>query len=55
MSQTVGYTLAAVGPVFFGLLVGWTGSFITPLMLILVLAVLMVVIGYKAGKPGFID
>ncbi|RRG17651.1 MFS transporter [Weissella viridescens] len=55
MSQTVGYTLAAVGPVLFGLLVNWTDSFLTPLLLVVVMAFMMIVIGYKAGKPGYID
>jgi CP family cyanate transporter-like MFS transporter len=35
MSQSVGYLLAAVGPVLFGALYGATGSWVPPLLVLL--------------------
>lgn len=36
MSQSVGYLLASVGPIFFGLLYGLTGAWVLPLIVLLV-------------------
>jgi CP family cyanate transporter-like MFS transporter len=45
MAQGVGYVLAAVGPLLFGLIRGWTGSFDAA-------ALLVVAIGLGAGLAG---
>lgn len=36
MSQSVGYLLASIGPIFFGLLYGLTGAWVLPLIVLLV-------------------
>ncbi|MDI9897390.1 MFS transporter [Rhodococcus sp. IEGM 1381] len=50
MAQTVGYLLAACGPVALGALRDATGSWHTPLIVMTVLAVLQAVFGAGAGR-----
>ncbi|MDV6377619.1 MFS transporter [Sporosarcina sp. GW1-11] len=50
MAQSVGYLLAAVGPVLFGYLHDWTGSWTVPLYGFLFIALLLFISGMGAGK-----
>ncbi|MGH3438395.1 MAG: MFS transporter, partial [Sciscionella sp.] len=54
MTQGIGYLLAAVGPLVFGLLRGITGSWTMSLTLLLAAVCLQVVIGILAGRPRYI-
>ncbi|MGE7545734.1 CynX/NimT family MFS transporter [Sporosarcina newyorkensis] len=55
MAQSVGYLLAAVGPVLFGYLHDWTGSWTTPLYAFMFIAFLVFVSGMYAGKNRIIS
>lgn len=54
MSQSVGYLIAALGPVAFGALHAATGGWTASLALLLVVLVLLTVVGVFAGRPGFV-
>ncbi|HEX5403490.1 MAG TPA: MFS transporter, partial [Pseudonocardiaceae bacterium] len=54
MSQGIGYLLAAVGPLLFGILRGATGSWTASLLVVLVGIGLQVVIGVFAGRPRYV-
>ncbi|MBY0530670.1 MAG: MFS transporter [Xanthobacteraceae bacterium] len=54
MAQSVGYGIAAVGPVLFGAMHDWTHSWIAPLWLIAVCAVLQAIAGWYAGRKGHV-
>ncbi|MFF7203219.1 CynX/NimT family MFS transporter [Streptomyces sp. NPDC008141] len=54
MAQTVGYLLAALGPLTMGLLRSATGSWQTPLLVLLVLLVPKTVLGLYAARPGLV-
>jgi CP family cyanate transporter-like MFS transporter len=55
MAQGVGYMLAAVGPLFVGLLHGWTGSFSSAGGFLVVLAVIMAISGMGAGRATYVQ
>ncbi|WP_438311771.1 CynX/NimT family MFS transporter [Sporosarcina sp. FA9] len=50
MAQSVGYLLAAFGPLLFGLLKDVTGNWTTPLMFLIATSVLLFIFGMGAGK-----
>lgn len=50
MAQTVGYILAAIGPLFVGLLHGWTGGYAASAWLFVVLALGAGLSGWGAGR-----
>ena len=54
MSQSVGYTLAATGPLLFGFLNDLTDSWTVPLLLLLVLLVPQAAAGFHAGRPLYV-
>ena len=54
MAQTVGYLLAALGPLTMGLLRSATGSWQTPLLVLLVLLVPKTALGLYAARPGLV-
>ena len=54
MAQTVGYLLAALGPLTMGLLRSATGSWQTPLLVLLALLVPKTVLGLYAARPGLV-
>ncbi|WP_228548348.1 CynX/NimT family MFS transporter [Sporosarcina obsidiansis] len=54
MAQSVGYMLAAIGPVLFGSLHDYTGSWTAPLYIFLVVAFLLFLSGLSAGKNRYI-
>lgn len=55
MAQSVGYLLAAVGPMLVGALHDMTGSWTTPLLMLLGVAVIIFIAGIQAGKPKVIE
>ncbi|WP_301109497.1 MFS transporter [Sporosarcina sp.] len=55
MSQSFGYLLAAVGPVLFGYLHDWTGSWTVPLYIFMVIAFIIFLAGMYAAKDRVIS
>lgn len=55
MSQSVGYVIAAVGPVLLGRLVDATGSWNTSLLCLLLNGVALTLLGQKVCKPSIIE
>ncbi|GGD65631.1 MFS transporter [Microbacterium murale] len=54
MSQSVGYAIAAIGPVLFGAIHAATGSWTLPLVVLLVTMTLQAVFGVYAARPRFV-
>ncbi|GAA1701484.1 MFS transporter [Microbacterium sediminicola] len=54
MSQSVGYLMAAAGPVLFGTLYATTGGWIAPLVLLTGVLVGQVVVGLAAGRERYV-
>lgn len=54
MSQSVGYAIAAVGPVAFGALLGATGAWTAPLLLIVAALVAQSATGLAVGRERFV-
>lgn len=55
MAQSIGYLIAAIGPILIGLVHGVTGSWNLPLELVEVDVILMLIFGYAAGRPTVIE
>lgn len=55
MSQSVGYTLAATGPVLFGALFDWFNNWIIPLIFLFIIALIKLWSGVGAGKDDYLD
>ncbi len=55
MAQSIGYVLAACGPISVGLFHSWTGSWALPLSVMLLVVVLMAVFGLGAGRDVFVE
>lgn len=55
MSQSVGYTLAATGPVLFGAIFDWFDNWIIPLIFLYIVALLKLWSGLGAGKDEYVD
>jgi CP family cyanate transporter-like MFS transporter len=51
MAQTIGYLVAALGPLLVGILHSATGGWTAPLLLLLVLLVPLAITGVAAGRP----
>lgn len=54
MSQSVGYAIAAVGPIAFGALLGATGAWTAPLLLVLAALVAQSLVGLTVGRERFV-
>jgi MFS transporter, CP family, cyanate transporter len=54
MSQSVGYLLAAVGPILIGLFYDWTGSWTFPLLTLLAVSLLMTIAAVGAGRNKYV-
>jgi len=52
MVQSIGYLIAAIGPALFGSLFDATGDWTMPLMLLIMAALIKLIVGLGAGKPG---
>lgn len=55
MAQSIGYTVAATGPIVFGSIFDLTGSWTYPLLLLFVILGLKLLMGLGAGKTGKLD
>jgi CP family cyanate transporter-like MFS transporter len=55
MAQGVGYMIAAVGPLFVGLLHGWTGGYGAGGAFLILLGALMAISGMGAGRALFVQ
>lgn len=55
MAQSVGYLLAAIGPLLVGYLYGQSGHWNWPLIILLVSVILMAIAGMGAGRDIYID
>lgn len=51
MAQSIGYFIAATGPILIGSIFDWTGSWDYPLMLLVLIAVVKLFMGLGAAKP----
>ena len=54
MAQSVGYGIAAVGPVLFGALHDWTHGWTAALWSIAISAILQAVVGWYAGRKAHV-
>jgi len=54
MSQSVGYVIAALGPVAFGALHSLTGDWLASLALVLAVLAALTVVGVFAGRDRFV-
>ncbi len=54
MAQAIGYSLAALGPLFFGFMRDMTNSWTMPIILLVVASVTIFIVGMGAGKEGHI-
>lgn len=54
MAQSVGYGIAAAGPITFGALYGLTGSWTLPFTVVWAAAVLLFIVGVAVGKPRYV-
>lgn len=55
MAQSIGYLLAATGPMLFGGLFDLTGSWSIPLFMLLIVASIILIVGTLAGRDIVID
>ncbi|WP_427138640.1 CynX/NimT family MFS transporter [Psychrobacillus psychrodurans] len=55
VAQSIGYLLAAVGPVFFGFIHDETGSWYTPMILFIVTVILLFLVGMHAGRDRYVS
>ncbi|KYG79979.1 MFS transporter [Roseivirga seohaensis] len=55
MAQSIGYLIAATGPILFGSIFDLTGNWSYSLVFLLVIALLKLYMGLGAGKPGKIS
>ncbi|MDD4753567.1 MAG: MFS transporter, partial [Desulfitobacteriaceae bacterium] len=54
MAQSIGYLLAAIGPMMIGWLFDLTYSWVVPIIFLMVIAVLMTLAGYGAGRDRYV-
>ena len=54
MAQSFGYSLAAIGPVLFGLLHDFTSGWTVPMLIIIIASLIVLLSGMKAGKNTFV-
>jgi CP family cyanate transporter-like MFS transporter len=55
MAQTLGYLVAACGPLMFGIAHDATGGWTVALIASLAIAVVMFAVGWVAGSPGAVE
>ena len=54
MAQSVGYTLAAVGPIFIGFVYDLTYDWFTSLMILIVITFIIIYVGLSAGQNKYV-
>jgi CP family cyanate transporter-like MFS transporter len=55
MAQTLGYLVAAAGPLMYGIAHDYTGRWTAALVASLVITAVMLAAGWAAGTPGFVS
>jgi len=55
MAQSIGYLLAAIGPVLFGALYDLTGTWVGPMSLLIISALVLFVVGIQSGRKHVIE
>lgn len=55
MAQSIGYLIAAGGPVLFGSLHDASGTWDISLLMLVVLSIVQLLVGYRAGSVGTVD
>lgn len=55
MAQSVGYLIAAVGPVLAGAISQWTGSWLPVLVLVAAASAVQATVGLWAARPGYVQ
>lgn len=54
MAQSIGYLLAALGPILIGVLYDKTHSWVVPILLFIAVCVLMIIAGLNAGRNKYV-
>lgn len=54
MTQSIGYILAAVGPLFIGYIYDFTHLWTIPLIMMMVMTILMIIFGLLAGRDKYV-
>lgn len=54
MAQSLGYTIAAVGPIVFGWLYGLTGTWLPSFALMWAIGILLALLGLPVGRPRYV-
>src|SRR5690625_7949773 len=54
MAQSIGYLIAALGPVFIGFLFDLTGNWTVPLIVLLSISILVILFGLGAGRDIYV-
>ena len=54
MAQSIGYILAAVGPILIGSLYDFTHSWTIPLITLIIVSVIVIIFGIGAGRNKFV-
>ena len=55
MSQSIGYTFAAPGPVIFGALFDLSGAWLMPILFLVIIALLKMLSGWYAGQDVYVE
>lgn len=55
MAQSIGYLMAAIAPPLFGAIFGWTGSWVTPLVVFMIIPLLLLVTGLSSAKDRVVS
>ena len=54
MAQSVGYGIAAMGPVLFGALHDWSHGWVAPLWMMVACSLVQIAAGWHAGRKGHV-
>lgn len=55
MAQSIGYLLAAFGPILFGFLYDWTNAWTVPLLVLISTTVLLLIVGLGAARNAYVS
>lgn len=55
MAQSIGYLISAIGPISFGVLYDWTGSWTWPLICLTATSILLLVVGLGASRDRYVS
>src|SRR5699024_10924383 len=54
MAQSMGYLLAAIGPMFIGFIYDITHAWIIPLIILIMITVVIIYVGFHAGRNKYV-